>query len=1204
MIEAAYSNENGPRRFERRMVTFVSNQNFFSKRQRRFNSLSKYNIYEYCRSIKLKKWHDILFLVERSAQIKTTVMEIEQEHLCAIPNVYNSRKIYHNKFGRHFSQWKPRSFIVDKERGILVVHAIAQETSALTTTIRPALSYRAENSDDLELPLFSLNISHHSYYNHGDTIATSHGSTSHSPAPTVMSSAAAPRPESGALTECLSIRCSASMTSNDDDELELLLLFENATIMAEWRRQMEDERNMCPKVNAALAEAPLGRLYEMAIGRIAVHYAALNSKLWHQDQCPSWRSDRRSEHVGECNKWNSGASAAIPHMRILIMAVGTRGDLDPFLQIAAILRQDGHRVRVATHSVYRELVVNEHNLEFFPLAGDPHQLSSFMVKCSGNLVTPTGPLLANLPKYLGTMNDIINSCWDACVLSDPLQAGQDCDFIPDAIISNPVTYAHIHCAEALGVPLHLMFPQPWVPTKAFPHPLSCLPYRDRWTSENFLSYQLVDRLSWIGLESTINEFRTKKLGLPALGVGEGAWDLLNSRKIPFCKLWSPLLVPKPKDWGEHVDIVGTFKSQRVSIPHTTDENPPTPAAQSVLSDAHSSPAASSALPRTALSHSDYPNDPGLIDFLNNGEPPVFIGFGSMVIGGAEAESFLKIFLEGAAVTGTRVLVQRGWSPLTEEVFRKLAIAAQRTAQGIFEADCSPRGGPCGTFSANDRSVGATCVPTCSAYATLSCVSSDFEPEQHDHPCLLADAIEASRKWNADSDAYMIGSVPHVWLFDHVAAVVHHGGAGTTAAGLQAAKPTFVIPHFGDQHFWGSVCHKHHLGPPPCPASQLSLPRVVEGLQALKNPQTAQNALVMSKKLSAEDGAKSAVAAFYKHLPINVQLCQVSVFMGENQLAQVYCVDCCLRMTVHVSNILHVGELSAHQLMPCSHVHWPIGPASAADGFYQGIGGFVREVAGGVADCIYQPCRGGYHSGIQGSARGVITGLRSLVCGPITGSALLAHKVRAGVEMSLTSTREKLHAQSPEHLQFSGKRNAVGLKKRLEEAVKGGRPHFSSAPTYPRDQPESIDGEGDDDWQHVTTCKEPPSPALSNLPDIAAITLSTNAILAAETQNTFRLTQLAYASALATRDLMTDLIRADEFNPRASRLSFDALARVLAFPESGREGAAAHTVASPTLHFVQTSQSLSQALARGKPFIDLIDIARFLHEKGLEGMGNR
>jgi UDP:flavonoid glycosyltransferase YjiC (YdhE family) len=45
--------------------------------------------------------------------------------------------------------------------------------------------------------------------------------------------------------------------------------------------------------------------------------------------------------------------------------------------------------------------------------------------------------------------------------------------------------------------------------------------------------------------------------------------------------------------------------------------------------------------------------------------------------------------------------------------------------------------------------------------------------------------------------FMLGNVPHDWLFKHVSAVVHHGGAGTCAAGIAAGKPTLVVPFFGE-----------------------------------------------------------------------------------------------------------------------------------------------------------------------------------------------------------------------------------------------------------------------------------------------------------------------------------------------------------------------------------------------------------------------
>lgn len=52
--------------------------------------------------------------------------------------------------------------------------------------------------------------------------------------------------------------------------------------------------------------------------------------------------------------------------------------------------------------------------------------------------------------------------------------------------------------QALRIPLHIMFPQPWSPTKAFPHPLSGLPYHGKWCKENYYSYIVVDKFLWLG----------------------------------------------------------------------------------------------------------------------------------------------------------------------------------------------------------------------------------------------------------------------------------------------------------------------------------------------------------------------------------------------------------------------------------------------------------------------------------------------------------------------------------------------------------------------------------------------------------------------------------------------------------------------------------------------------------------------------------
>jgi len=54
------------------------------------------------------------------------------------------------------------------------------------------------------------------------------------------------------------------------------------------------------------------------------------------------------------------------------------------------------------------------------------------------------------------------------------------------------------------------------------------------------------------------------------------------------------------------------------------------------------------------------------------------------------------------------------------------------------------------------------------------------------------------------NVFILGNVPHDWLFGKVSAVCHHGGAGTTAIGLFMGKPTIVVPFFGDQPFWGAL----------------------------------------------------------------------------------------------------------------------------------------------------------------------------------------------------------------------------------------------------------------------------------------------------------------------------------------------------------------------------------------------------------------
>jgi sterol 3beta-glucosyltransferase len=107
---------------------------------------------------------------------------------------------------------------------------------------------------------------------------------------------------------------------------------------------------------------------------------------------------------------------------------------------------------------------------------------------------------------------------------------------------------------------------------------------------------------------------------------------------------------------------------------------------------------------------------------------------------------------------------------------------------------------------------------------------------------------------------LIDAAPHDWLFPRVAAVVHHGGAGTTAAGLRAGKPTVICPFLGDQPFWGALVHARGVGPEPIPQRRLTAPRLAAAIHtAVQDAPTRQRASALGARINAEDGVANAVA---------------------------------------------------------------------------------------------------------------------------------------------------------------------------------------------------------------------------------------------------------------------------------------------------------------------------------------------------------
>lgn len=112
----------------------------------------------------------------------------------------------------------------------------------------------------------------------------------------------------------------------------------------------------------------------------------------------------------------------------------------------------------------------------------------------------------------------------------------------------------------------------------------------------------------------------------------------------------------------------------------------------------------------------------------------------------------------------------------------------------------------------------------------------------------------------------IEDIPHEWLFPQVAAVVHHGGAGTTAAGLRAGVPSVVVPFFGDQPFWGDQVAALGVGPRPIPKKRLSVERLATAIVAATGDAAmAGRAAALGRRIREERGVDEAVAAFHQHL---------------------------------------------------------------------------------------------------------------------------------------------------------------------------------------------------------------------------------------------------------------------------------------------------------------------------------------------------
>jgi len=411
-----------------------------------------------------------------------------------------------------------------------------------------------------------------------------------------------------------------------------------------------------------------------------------------------------------------------------------------------------------------------------------------MVKTGGTILgEAANPQL--LPEKDKMVKNIMKSCWPAVSQPDPFNPYAE-PFVADAVIANPPCMGHIHVCEALAIPLHIMFPQPWYyKTKSFPHPMSGLNYEESADDTlaaraNSSSYYAFEALVFTTLSLEINSWRAKVLRLPPIPLGPTFVNLVADTNIPFSAMWSPSFVPKPEDWPKQCRVVGTFTQDKKKACVVDEEK---------FAD--------------------------LIQWLNAGPKPVFIGFGSMVI--SDTNRLQGMIMKAARITNTRIVVQSSWSKMD--------------------------------------------------------VSSE-------------------------SLCHNVGPVAHDWLLPQCCAVVHHGGAGTTAAGLRYGLPNLVCPFFGDQYMWGAMVHRAGVGPKPCPVDKLTSTILIEKLTELTSATITQKATELSQNMGKENGVVSGLEHFCDSLPVDNMMCDVSLIMGESTIAK-YALS---RNRIHISHEVASG----------------------------------------------------------------------------------------------------------------------------------------------------------------------------------------------------------------------------------------------------------------------------------------------------------
>jgi sterol 3beta-glucosyltransferase len=410
-------------------------------------------------------------------------------------------------------------------------------------------------------------------------------------------------------------------------------------------------------------------------------------------------------------------------MHLVLVTVGTQGDVRPFVALGMGLRRAGYRVTIATHTDFEEFVTS-HGLAFRPVGG------SFKQLMESDLGREWIESSDSLSRYVETTKRVF-----APLVRPWIEDTRAAVLDADAVLFHHAAPGAFHTAEQRRIPVICVSLCPIIPTgdfapMFFPSMPNFPPLR-RWVTRLSL------RSVW-SFQREEHERHRASLGLPAFRTRIPYLEILAAG-VPALNLFSPHLIPMPRDWPERAQMTGFC----------------------------------------ALNGADRWTPPArVLDFLQAGPAPIYVGFGSMT--GRDRESLARLASEAVARARQRAIIVSGW--------------------GGFDAG---------------KALG-------------------------DH-------------------VLVVDEIPHDWLFPRVSAVIHHGGAGTTAAGLRAGKPTLVTAFFGDQPFWGAHVARVGAGPKPILRRNLTVERLGAAIARTVNDEGyRRSAERIAEALRQEDGVANAV----------------------------------------------------------------------------------------------------------------------------------------------------------------------------------------------------------------------------------------------------------------------------------------------------------------------------------------------------------